>query len=309
MKSLHSALPPLTALRPFEAAVRLGSFKAAADELHLTPSAISHQINSLECHFRTKLFIRQGNRLVLTKAGSTYGAAIAKILSELSEASVIFRDRTSQRVLRVSVSPAFAMFGALPYIEAFKLRNRSLDLRIESKNTNVDFDVDVVDAAIQVGGAPTSDLRSHRLFESRFRPVAHRALCERFGPIRRATDLARMPLIELNSGPRLWDLWFAKVGGSVKLQEARLACDSLLSAIQMAKAGVGVFLAPFPLLISLIADKRLKVLSEVPLIVDYPDLYLVNRFADNSSPKIEALRAWLDFVSADMETKAQSIGL
>ncbi|WP_247973184.1 type 2 periplasmic-binding domain-containing protein [Bradyrhizobium sp. 195] len=90
--------------------------------------------------------------------------------------------------------------------------------------------------------------------------MADRSLREGVGPIRRARDLAEMTLIKLKSGPGLWDLWYAKAGHGVKSQEARLACDSLLFAIQM--AGLGVFLAPFPLLISLIANKRLAAVKD-----------------------------------------------
>jgi len=114
MHRLRSPLPPLSTLRPFEAAVRLGSFKAAAEELHLTQSAISHQINSLEKHFQTKLFARQGNRLIPTKEGTAYGTAVARSLAELSNAGNSFLKEDRSKVLRVTATPTFAMFAALP---------------------------------------------------------------------------------------------------------------------------------------------------------------------------------------------------
>jgi len=309
MQRLRSPLPPMSTLRPFEAAVRLGSFKAAADELHLTQSAISHQINSLENHFRSKFFVREGNRLVLTEDGSAYGAAVVKILAELSRVGERFSEKASDGVLRVSASPSFAMFAALPNVEEFKSRNPSLDLRLEARNTDVDFDLEAIDAAIQVGGPPYPGLQSHRLFQSRIRPLAHRSLREKFGPIKTPRDIAKMPLIELNIVPGLWHRWFSKVDRRVKVGELRLSSDSLLAALQMAESGVGVLLAPFPLMTALISTGHLEVLVPQLLRIDRPDFHLVYRRRDAGSTKIKAIRSWLTVVIADMETKAAAVGL
>jgi LysR family transcriptional regulator, glycine cleavage system transcriptional activator len=309
MQRLRSSLPPMSTLRPFEAAVRLGSFKAAADELHLTQSAISHQINSLENHFRTKLFFRQGNKLVLTKNGAAYGAAIVQILAELSKAGELFSQKGSDRVLRVSASPSFAMFAALPYVEEFKSRNASLDLRFESRNTDVDFDIEPIDAAIQVGAPPFHGLQAHRLFQSRIRPLAHRSLLEKCGPVKTPRDLARMLLIELNKIPGLWDRWFANVDRSIEVRELRLSSDSLLAAVQMAESGVGVLLAPFPLMTALVSAGHLEVLVPQLLPIDRPDFHLLYRHCDAGSAKIKAIRSWLTTVSADMESKANAAHL
>lgn len=309
MQRLRSPLPPMSTLRPFEAAVRLGSFKAAANELHLTQSAISHQINSLENHFRTKLFIRQGNKLVLTADGSAYGVSVVKALAELSKAGEIFSKTAFDGVLRVSASPSFTMFAALPYVEDFISKNASLDLRLESRNTDVDFDLESVDASIQVGGPPFPGLQSHRLFQSRLRPLANRSLREKFGPIRTARDIAKMPLIELNIVPGLWDRWFAKVDRRVKVGELRLSSDSLLAAVQMAESGMGVLLAPFPLMTSLISAGQLEVLVPQFLLVDRPDFHLLYRRRDAGSAKIRAIRSWLALVIADMKSRADAAGL
>ena len=309
MQRLRSPLPPMSTLRPFEAAVRLGSFKAAADELHLTQSAISHQINSLESHFGSKFFVRQGNRLVLTDDGSAYGAAVVKVLAELSRAGGQFSEKASGGVLRVSASPSFAMFAALPNVEEFKSRNPSLDLRLEARNTNVDFDLEAVDAAIQIGAPAYPELRSHRLFQSRIRPLAHRSLREKFAPVKTPRDIAKMPLIELNIVPGLWHRWFAKVDRRVKVGELRLSSDSLLAAVQMAESGVGVLLAPFPLMTALVSTGHLDVLVPQLLPIDRPDFHLVYRRRDAGSTKIKAIRSWLGVVIADMETKAAAAGL
>src|SRR5262245_11314870 len=108
MQRSKSALPPLSTLRAFEAAVRLGRFNSAAEDLRLTQSAISHQINALEVHFHCKLFVRQGNKVVLTKDGEAYGASILKAFAEMSRAGEGLLNKAGRDIVRVSASPSFA---------------------------------------------------------------------------------------------------------------------------------------------------------------------------------------------------------
>jgi LysR family glycine cleavage system transcriptional activator len=301
MRHSRSSLPSLSTLRSFEAAVRFGSFKAAAEDLGLTQSAISHQINALEGHFRIKLFVRQGNKVVLTKAGATYGTSILKAFAEMSRAGEVLLSKEHKEIVRVSASPSFAAFAALPRIEKFKSINAALDLRLEARNTEVDFDTESIDAAVQVGSPPFPGLHSHRLFRSKLAPLAHPALCEKFVPIKAARDLARMPLIELNNIPGLWERWFAKADRNITLSERNLSSDSLLAAIQMAESGVGVVLAPFPLVASVVASGRLKTLFRPSLPIEKPDFYLLYRKHDSGTAKIRAIRRWLKEIIAELE--------
>jgi LysR family glycine cleavage system transcriptional activator len=304
MQRSRSSLPPLSALRAFEAAVRLGRFKAAAEELRLTQSAISHQINSLESHFRVRLFMRQGNRLVLTKEGALYGTSILKAFSELSQAGQILISKERKEIVRVSATPSFATLAALPYLHRFKAINAPLDLRLEARSTDVNFDTESIDAEIHGGGPPFPGLHSHRLFRSKLEPLAHPSLYEKFSPIRAAKDLARMPLIEFKSFPGLWEKWFAKWDRKIKLDELSLSSDSLLTAIQMAESGAGVLLAPFPLVASVVASGRLKALFRPPLHIEGPDFYLLYRKRDAGTAKIKAVRKWLREVIAELEQRS-----
>ncbi|WP_051334750.1 LysR family transcriptional regulator [Bradyrhizobium sp. Ai1a-2] len=172
MQRSRSSLPPLSTLRAFEAAVRFGSFKAAAENLRLTQSAISHQIHSLETHFRVKLFVRVGNKLVLTTDGKSYGASILKAFAEMSRAGEGLLNRSGSEIIRISASPSFAAFAALPHIGKLKAMNGSLDVRLEARNTSVDFDAESIDAAIQVGVPIERGLSTHRIFRSKIAPLA-----------------------------------------------------------------------------------------------------------------------------------------
>ncbi|WP_315834772.1 LysR substrate-binding domain-containing protein [Bradyrhizobium prioriisuperbiae] len=309
MQRSRSSLPPISTLRPFEAAVRLGSFKAAAEELGLTQSAISHQISALETHFRSKLFQRQGNRLVLTKAGSTYGAAVLRAFSEMARAGETLLSSERQEIVRVSATPSFAAFAALPNIAAFKAINGSLDLRLEARNTGVDFDTETIDAAIVANNPPFPGLQAHRLFRSKLAPLARPELRAKFPPVKTPHDLLRLPLIELNNIPGMWERWFAKADPKVKLGELRLSSDSLLAAIQMAEAGVGVVLAPFPLAAPVVAAGRLDALFRPTIAMERPDIYLVYRKTDAGSAKIKAVRRWIKDIIAGLERRTNTTDL
>ena len=304
MQRSRSSLPPLSTLRAFEAAVRLGSFKAAAEDLRLTQSAISHQVHSLETHFRQKLFVRVGNKLALTKQGETYGASILKAFAEMSRAGEGLLGRMGSEIVRVSASPSFAAFAALPHIEKLKALNTSLDVRLEARNTSVDFDTESIDAAIQVGVPPERGLNAHRIFRSRLAPLAHPDLCGRHAPIRTERDIAKMPLIELNNIPGLWEHWFAQADLGIKLPDLMLSSDSLLAALQMAEAGVGAVLAPLPLVAPLVSSGRLTVLLPPRALPEAPDFHLIYRRQDANTARIKSIRRWLKQIVSALERQA-----
>jgi LysR family transcriptional regulator, glycine cleavage system transcriptional activator len=309
MQRSKTSLPALASLRAFEAAVRLGSFKAAAEDLRLSQSAISHQVHSLETHFRRKLFVRVGNKLALTKQGESYGASILKAFAEMSRAGESLMGPTSGQIVRVSASPSFAAFAALPHIERLKAINTSLEVRIEARNTSVDFDTESIDAAIQVGFPAEGGLNAHRIFRSRLAPLARQDLCARYAPVRTERDVARLPLIELNNIPGLWEHWFAQADPTIKLPDLQLSSDSLLAALQMAEAGVGAVLGPLPLVAPLISSSRLSVLLPPRILPEAPDFHLVYRKEDASTSRIRSIRRWLKEIVAALEHQAAACKL
>jgi LysR family transcriptional regulator, glycine cleavage system transcriptional activator len=184
MSNAQLSLPPLASLRAFEAVARSGSVKLASESLNLTPSAISHQIRTLEAHFGVQLVQRSGRGIVLTESGAIYATAVLNAFSELFRAGDLLDDRKRGRIVRVSVTPTFAMLAALPHLEKFRVDNPGLDLRLEANNSPVDFERDNVNAAVQLGEPPFNGLAFHRLFKSRVAPCAEQKLLERFGPVR-----------------------------------------------------------------------------------------------------------------------------
>jgi LysR family glycine cleavage system transcriptional activator len=310
MSNAQLSLPPLASLRAFEAVARSGSVKLASESLNLTPSAISHQIRTLEAHFGVQLVQRSGRGIALTESGAIYATAVLNAFSELFRAGDILDDRKRGRIVRVSVTPTFAMLAALPHLEQFRVDNPGLDLRLEANNSPVDFERDNVNAAVQLGEPPFNGLAFHRLFTSRVAPCAEQKLLERFEPIRRSHDLAKMPLIKFHTAPDSWQRWFGEMEPELASREPDLISDSLLTGIQMARSGMGVILAPFPLASPMVTSGALSVVKLWgSLQIGLRDFYFTYRKVDESSEKIKAVHKWLKVIARDLEAEATTLGI
>jgi len=310
MANAQLSLPPLASLRAFEAVARFGSVKLASESLNLTPSAISHQIRTLEAHFGVQLVQRSGRGIALTESGAIYATAVLNAFSELFRAGDLLDDRKRGRIVRVSVTPTFAMLAALPHLEQFRVDNPGLDLRLEANNSPVDFERDNVNAAVQLGEPPFNGLAFHRLFKSRVAPCAEQKLLERFEPIRRSHDLAKMPLIKFNTAPDSWQRWFSEMEPELASREPDLISDSLLTGIQMARSGMGVILAPFPLASPMVTSGALSVVKLWgSLQIGLRDFYFTYRKVDASSEKIKAVHKWLKVIARDLEAEATTLGI
>ena len=310
MSNAQLSLPPLASLRAFEAVARSGSVKLASESLSLTPSAISHQIRTLEAHFGVQLVQRSGRGIALTESGAIYASAVLNAFSELFRAGDLLDDRKRGRIVRVSVTPTFAMLAALPHLEKFRADNPGLDLRLEANNSPVDFERDNVNAAVQLGEPLFNGLAFHRLFKSRVAPCAEQKLLERFEPIRRSHDLAKMPLIKFNTAPDSWQRWFSEMEPELASREPDLISDSLLTGIQMARSGMGVILAPFPLASPMVTSGALSVVKLWgSLQIGLRDFYFTYRKVDASSEKIKAVHKWLKVIARDLEAEAATLGI
>lgn len=233
-------LPPLTALRAFEAAARWGSFKQAASELALTPTAVSHQVRALEDRLGLRLFERRTRLVVLTEAGRKLGASLNDAFDRMAEAIDAVKPRRAS--VTIATTPAFAAQWLLPRWHALAGAHPHIDLRLHADNGLVDLHGGTADLAIRYGkGGPYAGLQTNVLLADRFMPVASPSLT-----LRSPKDLARHALIHFewhrpDAGHPSWALWFAQAG--VKpcgLQDLRFTDES--HAIQSAVAGQGVAL-------------------------------------------------------------------
>jgi LysR family glycine cleavage system transcriptional activator len=131
--------------------------------------------------------------------------------------------------------------------------------------------------------------------------LVHPDLLKAFGPVRAPKDLLRMPLIELNIVPGLWERWFSKCDRKIAMPRLDLSSDSLLASIQLAEARVGAILAPFPLAASLVTSGRLTAPFKPVKLIDDPDFHLVYRKSEAGTAKIKAVRKWFKDIMEEFE--------
>lgn len=284
-------LPPLNSLKAFEAAARHLSFVRAADELCVTPAAVSQQIKLLEDHLDTLLFMR-GKNLSLSEAATEMLPLVSGAFDQLEKA--VSKAKRESTGLVVSVPPAFASRWLIPRLEDFDARLPGIELRLLATRRLVDFGSEDVDAAIRFGRGNYPGLESDRLTMENIVPVASPRLAS---TIESASDLASCALLEdeWNTSNGVfpdWKTWLASIGWNAHSElKIRRFSDSGLT-IQAAIAGMGVALAWQSLVEEDLKSGRLVKLPEgsMPSELGYHLVMPENR---PHPDKTRLFRAWL----------------
>src|SRR6266702_2153640 len=260
-------LPPLNALRAFEAAARLGSFSAAAQELRVTDSAVSQQVRTLERYLGTRLFKRLPRGLLLTELGSTYLPVLTAGFDRLSEATVRLRSGGVRGLLTVAALPAFASGWLLPRIRRFRERYPRVDVLLKTGRALADFRREDVDVAIRFGAASTGDTKSILLLPEDVFPVASPSLVSTSRIPMQVADLRTLPLLhDVDAHPGQpwlsWRAWFERAGvESPNALRGLQFTDSIVLA-EAAVAGLGVALGRGPNIEELLARGQLVRLTQ-----------------------------------------------
>ncbi|SCB11066.1 LysR substrate-binding domain-containing protein [Rhizobium lusitanum] len=238
-------LPPLNALRAFDAVARRGSILKAADELGVVRGAVRQQLNVLEAHFGVSLFDRENGRLVLTAKGRAFADSIGVAFGILARASAEL-SAGNRRSIRLGVPSAFAVWWLMP---------RGADLQVALQ----DIDIDIVPMAaveplarrpdleaVIMGGEyrPTRDITAVRFMEDEFGPVAIAEVAARLGLAAGVPALAGAVALGSRSAPSLWNDWFAESGHAPVRFAGNREFEDLLLAIGAARSGLGVAIAP-----------------------------------------------------------------
>ncbi|MGB1239634.1 MAG: LysR substrate-binding domain-containing protein [Pseudomonadales bacterium] len=204
------SLPPMTALRPFEAAARHTSFAKAGDELCLTPAAIAHQIKSLEAFLGFKLFERQHRGVSLNRAGEIYYQSIRALLEQLEQSTLDLRQSNLDSPLRITAFNAFADMWFMPRYSDFKRRYPQIDVEITANHLNVDVTKGEADVWICHSEAPPAGVEADLLLEDFIFPVCAPALLQKYDSAHAA--LAQSPLIYDLFWREDWANWLAFAG-------------------------------------------------------------------------------------------------
>ena len=245
------AMPPLSALRAFEAAARHLSLTQAAGELNVTPGALSHQIRGLEDLLGVKLFERRVRSIALTTAGKQLYPGLQTGFAHIREAVASLDHAHAARILVVSTSPGLTAKWLAPRLYRFGAAYPDIDVRISSTSANANFATDGIDLAVRnmpVDPVPDPALESEKLVDITYIPVCNPRLLDKFGPVKDARDLARLPLIHDESlaargASPSWEKWFKATGvDGVDLRRG-LRFNSADHALDAAGEGAGVLLS------------------------------------------------------------------
>jgi len=285
-----SRTPPLRNLRAFCIAARQRSFKFAADELFLTPSAVSHQMKELEDVLGIALFERKTRSLTLTTAGHTLLDEVEPLLDALDRSLMQIARRGTRRRLRVRVPSFFASELFVPRLPAFCAAYPDVDIQIETQDPRPDTHPLTADVSILLTESVPEGLQAQRLFPIRLAAVcarAHAAAVARLG----AQVFRELSLIVHKARPFAWGDWAEEVG--LEPPEARniLELDTMAAVVRAAEAGLGVALVPEALCVRWFeSGALLRIFSvELPLNDAY---FLVCRGKDAEKPEVAALMAW-----------------
>ena len=283
-------LPPLNALRTFEAAARRLSFTEAARELNVTQAAVSHQIRSLEDWFGFPLFLRAGRRLSLTEKGEYLLPAVSGAMSQLTTAVDQLLDPERDTRLTVSMMYSFAATWLVPRLRRFRQEQPEIDVRITNDDRLVDFRTEDVDMAIRYGRGGWRDVVALRLMEEDIFPVCSPALLAE-NPLETPDDLANHTLIH-DEHEFDWGLWLkaAKVTGVNPRRGPFYQTTAL--ALQTAVDGQGVALGRGALVADHIESGELVRPFDLALPDDYA-FYVVFPPSAASTPRVQLFCDWL----------------
>ena len=281
--------PSLRSLRCFEAAGRLGSFKAAANELHLTPSAISHRISDLEATLGIALFERGGRSIQLTVPGALLYPKMRSILTQLATALDEIEQHEQGRSVRLAVAPLFFERILSARMSEFYRQQQSANIQILSAAE--DASVESFDCAIRFGGGSWEGCSALKLFDVTIVAVGSPdvlARCERAGE----ADISSLPLIDTKSSIGSWMRWLAASGLPGPPTEGATIVTSMTDAIAAAKQGMGVCLAVRELIAPELSSRSLKIVWEDANPV-HSAYWLVQSERRKPSSAIKAFAKWV----------------
>ncbi len=285
-------LPPLNALRSFEAAARHLSFTRAAEELFVTQAAISHQIKALEQDLGVPLFRRLNRALTLTDEGQALLPYVKNAFDQLTTGVRALEDiRTSGR-LSITTTPSFAGHWLVARLGRLRLAHPDLEIQLSANERLMDFMRDGIDCAIRHGDGDWPDLRVDRLFQAKIVPVCSPGLLKGPTPLRTPADLAHHTLLHALDGYDEWRVWLSAAGVDDIDLDHGLRLDTGGLALQAAANGAGVAIGRIPLINDEIASGHLVEPFDLTLDEQYA-YYFVAPEATADQPKIAAFRDWL----------------
>ncbi len=283
-------LPPLNALRAFEATARNLSVTRAAEELHVTHAAISQQIKLLEGYLNVPLFVREGKRLNLTAEGKDYALALAAAFTHINQATEHLLKQDDPHVLTVCIPPTLALRWFIPRLLHFQDVHSDLEIRLSTTQREVNFNQQDIDLAIYYGNGNWPGLYRDFLFEDYLFPVCSPKLLDE----KKSLNLQKNKFIYVTAELRKqdWPIWLSAANMTEPPESSKLYFQDTIQALHAAHAGLGIAMTHSPFVIEdiqlgqLIAPFKVKVKLPANYYLVCPKSYLLKA-------KIKKFRNWL----------------
>ncbi len=285
-------MPPLRALQAFEAAGRLGSFRAAAEELLVTHSAISHQIKALEAWLEAPLFVRGARAVSLTAGGRLLLPVLSEALDSIAAGAELASGRGAKGTLTVQVYITFAVKWLMPRLAAFQRERPDTGVAIATAIGSWGFSGDMADAGIVFEDEALEGVEVTPLYSGQLFPVCAPSLMKGDRPLERPSDLRHHTLLNVYTAPDNWPQWLAAAGVEGLAANQQASYDSFLLAQEAAMRGEGVAMALDLYVAPDLADGRL-VRPFGASIPQAQPLCLVCPMHRARDPRIAGFRAWL----------------
>jgi DNA-binding transcriptional LysR family regulator len=286
-----ASLPPVTNLQAFEAVARRRSFALAAAELHLTASAVSHQVARLESHLGVRLFERSAHGVRISVAGEHYLSRVGGALSAIAAATEDLRQGVSNS-LYVHAGPSFASLWLMSRLQGFAQAYPDIALNLSAAHTHSDFELGQADIDIRYGVPNWPNLVVEPLFEESLVPLASPAFI-REHRLKRPEHLLGVKLIQSNVSVIQWPDWFSKFTNLRAPDRFPVRFDRAQMALDAATQGLGVALESTTIAGRHIAERKLKPIFGLEKAIKIKAHFAVYPARHAKRPPVEAFLAWL----------------
>ena len=285
-------LPPLNAVRAFEAAARCGNFTRAAQELFVTQGAVSRHIGTLEDWLKVRLFDRGRHGIQLTPQGQAYYASVRAGLEQIEQGTRQIQRSPDEKRLRIKLPPTFAIRWLMPRLARFHALHPDIDVQITTSHQRVDFDREDVDVSIRSEAVAPRGAGYRRLFGETLLPVCAPGLLAKGPPLRVPSDLSKHVLLCSMNRPNDWPAWLAAAGARGVDGNVGLKFENAALAYQAAADQLGVIVALLPFVRDDLAAGRL--VEPFGLRVETEGAYWLCWRAEGEKPeRVRAFEEWV----------------
>ena len=291
-KISSTARSSLRGLRTFCVAARYESFRAAADELFITSSAVSHQIKGLEEELGLQLFDRGSRELKLTAVGSSLYEELSPLIEQIDTAVANYRKAGRRASVRISVQPFFASEFFVPRLSEFTAQHPDIDIQVGTSDETAEKHPADVDLSIRLFRAPPSGYRADLLFPLRMAPAGSPAFKKAMVVEKKRIKTA-FPLIVHETRPKAWQNWSKSTGIAIPADSKVTRLDSMIAVVRAAEQGIGAALVPVPIANLWFEQGSIVRLFKQELVADV-SYYLVSREdGPETNQAIDVLRDWI----------------